>query len=583
MKLVMISLSHLNKLILLVLFFSILNLNLVVGEEEPIDIWKKSEGQNESNNKDKNEEEIKIESPILSDTISASEASIDESKILNYEQDIIGIIDPEKNNFNLSMWSKTDGEDIKKVLKRIEKIKLSKVSEEFLFQALFTNAYAPEKNLTSDEFLNIKIDWLINKKRIKDLENFLEKNPEAGKSSKAIKFLTDEYLSSANIKSACEKVSLFNQRVENDYLEKFKIYCLIKNDQKEEAQLIFDLLLEKGFKDSFFENKINYLLGIEVNKSTKILDNNLFNFYLSYVTNNKLEYQPNENTDPYIWKYLSSANLIKVNNFEDEDIILTYEQAAAQNSFNNKEIFKIYLKMNFNFNQLANSEEIYKTLPSYKSRALIYQSLMLSDNVERKIRLAFLLKDLFANDKISSVYSEELSEIFKNIDREKIPDSYLKLVDKNLNKSPTSKIKFDNEILHRSKVIKHFLENNERIKKTEKDFRAVYKKIKKNKKYFISIKDVVVLESLEADGISLPADLDYKSLSSNLTVPKDLYNLAIENQLGLVMLKIVEIIGEDNITDLDPETIYFINKILNELNLKKIRNDILSHALPVRV
>ena len=49
------------------------------------------------------------------------------------------------------------------------------------------------------------------------------------------------------------------------------------------------------------------------------------------------------------------------------------------------------------------------------------------------------------------------------------------------------------------------------------------------------------------------------------------------------MLKIVEIIGEDNIRDLDPETIYFLNRILNELNLKKIRNNILSEALPVRV
>ena len=46
---------------------------------------------------------------------------------------------------------------------------------------------------------------------------------------------------------------------------------------------------------------------------------------------------------------------------------------------------------------------------------------------------------------------------------------------------------------------------------------------------------------------------------------------------------IVEIIGEDNISDLDPETIYFLNRILNELDLKKIRNNILSEALPVRV
>ena len=49
------------------------------------------------------------------------------------------------------------------------------------------------------------------------------------------------------------------------------------------------------------------------------------------------------------------------------------------------------------------------------------------------------------------------------------------------------------------------------------------------------------------------------------------------------MLKIVEIIGEDNIKDLDPETVYFLNRILNQLNLKKIRNSIFSEALPVKV
>ena len=136
--------------------------------------------------------------------------------------------------------------------------------------------------------------------------------------------------------------------------------------------------------------------------------------------------------------------------------------------------------------------------------------------------------------------------------------------------------------MHRSKVIKHFLDSNEKISKTEKDFKSVYKKIKKNKKYFISIKDIVVLESLAADGVSLPKDLNYSALSSQLTVPKNLYDLAGQNQIGLVMLKIVEIIGEDNISDLDSETIYFLNRILNDLNLKKIRNNILSEALPIR-
>ena len=209
--------------------------------------------------------------------------------------------------------------------------------------------------------------------------------------------------------------------------------------------------------------------------------------------------------------------------------------------------------------------------------------MQLSDNVERKINLAFLLKDLFTEDKIFKVYADELSSFLKSLDQEKIPEDYAELVNKNLNKNLASDIKFDNDILHRSKVIKHFLNNNEELSITEKDFKSVYKKIKKNKKYFISIKDIVVLESLAADGISLPEDLDYTALSSQLTVPTNLENMASQNQLGLVMLKIVEIIGEDDVSDLDPETVFFLNRILNELNLKKIRNNILSEALPIKV
>ena len=171
----------------------------------------------------------------------------------------------------------------------------------------------------------------------------------------------------------------------------------------------------------------------------------------------------------------------------------------------------------------------------------------------------------------------------KSIDEKEIPEDYQELVLENQNIELTKKIKFDNDILHRSKIIKHFFNDNTKLSRTEKDLKTVYKKIKKNKKYFISIKDIIVFDSLKADGISLPNDLDYTELSSQLTVPENLQDLASQNQIGLVMLKIVEIIGEDKISDLDPETLYFLNKILNDLNLKKIRNSILSEALPTKV
>ena len=114
-------------------------------------------------------------------------------------------------------------------------------------------------------------------------------------------------------------------------------------------------------------------------------------------------------------------------------IIPTYERAAAQNSFENDEIFKIYLKMYFNFNQLVNAKEIYKNLPNYKARALIYQSILLSDNIEKKIYLSLLLKDLFLKDKLLNVYVEELSNILKSIRSSmKSPENYIELVARKL-------------------------------------------------------------------------------------------------------------------------------------------------------
>ena len=579
----MINLSQLNKLILTTLFFSILIFN-VGFSDTAVDIWKKQENKKSLDNKI-NTEEIIIKSPILSSEENTESENISELELDQHEQTIIGLFDPKDNNFDIGMWLDTDGSDIKSIFKRIDKLQLSEFSEDLLFKVLFTNAYPPKKNLTSAEFLKIKIDWLIKHRRLQDLENLLLTNPAAGKEPSAIKFLINERLSNAEIKSACEKVSAIDKNVQNNYLEKFKIYCLINTDREDEAQLLFELLKERGFKDDFFEDKINYLLGFKEKTNQKIVDNNLFNFYLYQITAEDFNYQPNEKTDKYIWRYLSSSNLIQINDFEDEKVILTYEKAAEEDSFKSEEIFNIYKQILFNVNQLINADEVYKNLPNYKARALIYQSILLSDNVEKKLNLIFLLKGLFEEDKLTNVYSKELTKILRNIDPDKIPESYKEIVEINIeeNFKEKKKIKFDNDILHRSKVIKHFLDDNNKINKTKKDFKSVYKKIKKNKKYFISIMDIIVLESLVVDGMSLPNDLNFNELSSQLTVPKNLQDLVNQNQLGLVMLKIIEIIGEDSIPDLDPETIYFLNKILNDLNLKKIRNDILSQALPVRV
>ena len=121
----MISSSHLSKLLHSAFFIYILIFYFTLSVAS-VDIWEKKEKGKEQNNQIDNEKDITIESPILSDDISKIIIKIDEDEIGDYDQSVIGIFDPEENNFNLNMWSRTDGNDIKKVLRRIDKLKLHK-------------------------------------------------------------------------------------------------------------------------------------------------------------------------------------------------------------------------------------------------------------------------------------------------------------------------------------------------------------------------------------------------------------------------------------------------------------------------
>tara|TARA_Y100001970_G_C13802274_1_gene635695 strand:- start:305 stop:703 length:399 start_codon:yes stop_codon:yes gene_type:complete len=131
-------------------------------------------------------------------------------------------------------------------------------------------------------------------------------------------------------------------------------------------------------------------------------------------------------------------------------------------------------------------------------------------------------------------------------------------------------------------MVKFYTEKNFSLKNVEKELKNVHKKIKRNKKYKLSLKDVILLESLESDGVEIPKDIKYKELADKNLPPIELLNFQKNNEIGLLALRIVELIGQDEITDFDDQSIYFISHLLSKSGLKKFRNKVLTISIPQR-
>ena len=552
--------------------------------EEKIDIWNNDNTKSSKDDISKNSQKQKKELLINKQKININQKiEINDQLSETQESKVFGIYDPSEFNFNLNMWSTTGADDVRSSLKRLKKIKLSYTSNEILENILLSFSFPP-KGMMDKEFVELKINWLIENNRVDLIENFLIQNKEFEGKSKLVQYLVDQNISQANIKKGCEKVKFIDSTIKDSYLEKFKIYCLAFNDKKSQAQLLLDLLREQNQSDKFFDDKINYLLGISDKTSNKINEKNLLNFYLSSVTVKDFDYKPTKNTKKEIWKYLNAANLIKVDDITDKQKIRDLELAAEKGQIEERIIFDIYKQVPFKLNTLINAKNIYQTLETNDARSLIFQKYLLSEENQSKVEYLFLLDELFKKDKLNNIYSSFLSEKLKEIGLDNIPESYKLVAEKIINDEGVKlkKVKYNDKVLHQSRIIKVYIEN-ENEKKIQKDIDKIFKRISKNRKYFFSAKDLALIDSLAKDGFKIPENFDREELASKYEVPKNLLQLIKKQQNAFLVLKIVEIIGEDEPYQLDPETIYFITNLLNEMDLIEIRNKILISALPQRV
>ena len=119
--------------------------------------------------------------------------------------------------------------------------------------------------------------------------------------------------------------------------------------------------------------------------------------------------------------------------------------------------------------------------------------------------------------------------------------------------------------------------------KIEEDLNKFLKKIKKNKKYVLSKKDIIFIEALKSDGIEIKKKYDDLYKISATEMPADIQLMIDNREVGAALLRVIEVIGSERIEDMDDDTVYFIINTLNQLNVDLIRNKLLLKVLPLKV
>ena len=173
-------LKLLNRKNLSIIIIYLLSFVSALAEDKPIDIWnidKKNESEN-TTEKNLSDEKIEIisESSIYNMQADKKKNSIKlDQELISREIKLVGLYDPDDYGLSIDMWINSDGLKLKNLLKNIDKYYLSKDASEILNISMLTNAYYPNQNITEQEFLELKSNWLIKDSNFELIEEYLLK------------------------------------------------------------------------------------------------------------------------------------------------------------------------------------------------------------------------------------------------------------------------------------------------------------------------------------------------------------------------------------------------------------------------
>ena len=152
-------------------FFSFFFYLSLSQSNEPVDIWELKD-KKDKNKKNEVKENIidEINSDEIITQIQNDITILKDETLSSKKNSLVGLYDPDENGLSINMWSNSDGDQIQSILKKINNKDLSQDASDILEIALLTNSYPPNNKIDEIEFIDYKINFLLNNSNL-DLIN----------------------------------------------------------------------------------------------------------------------------------------------------------------------------------------------------------------------------------------------------------------------------------------------------------------------------------------------------------------------------------------------------------------------------
>ena len=581
--------KSLNNLLLNILFCSVVIAQSAIAETR--DIWQQSKSIKPSENKNLEIENKNELPPINLNQSNKTElqiSSINQSALDNENKEVVfGIYDPKLTNINIDFWKPIPSEVFNNFSSEISKNEYSVSTSKLINRIFFSKTNLSHLDDKGLAYLNFVSTYLAKTKDSKLIDAVIDQNNLLLNNEKLLDFLVNNYFTSYQIDKACKYAVNMGAEIKNFELQKFKIFCLVKNKENKKALANLELMRESGFKDDFFILKINYLLGMLLARQGEENTDTLLNIHLSSLANP--DFNPSFTVfknDASKTKYFFNSPFIskspifnnKQDSLTDDDfeLIRFLEEGSNIESFPLEKLYALYKKIVFKIDDLLVPNEAFSKYHPVKGRALLFQSILLTRDQQQRLKLIELIKNNYNKNNLAKLGNKVYFSFISSIDKKYLSDEIIQKIFENSQNSKQNNAKVLNNVkyFYQSDVVTLLFDK--KINQNQKKSLEKFASLLDGKKYQASEKDIVLATLLAEQKTNLPSGLKKITNTDEIYIPNKIYDMIERKEYSKATLELVLLTQKLQDSKDYARDFLIIIKILDRLNFSLIKQEFIN-------